>query len=350
MIKFKMILTAMCLLSVSAFAQYDDIYFNPKTDIPKQDVRYVVKQSNAKVQEKQVMLDDDANLTEETYTYTQRLNAFHNENLLVHIEGNDTTIYDLANGKYQIDVDGKNLDISGVDDYYNSNYNVNPYYSNSMNNFAWGWNPWMGMSFYYTSYYSPFGWNPWNPYFYNSWYSPYYCYGCYQPYYPYYPSHGGNTYSDRSNETYLRQHNSEGRYSNSRSAATTSGVGSRNSGASSNSNVNRSSTTRSSDPTVTNAGTRSSSTGTSTRSGSTVRVQTSPSSSGNRSTGTSSSPNSSTSTNRGTRYTGTSSGSSTTTSSRSSSGTRSSGTSSGGSRGGGSSSGGGGSRSGDTRR
>ena len=336
--KFKLFLLISCLSSFSAFAQYDDIYFNPKTDIPKKDVRKVVNYSDTEAEQPSVLLDGNVSLTEEDYTYTQRLNAFHNENLLIHIEGNDTTIYDLANGDYNVSVGDNGVDVSGSDTYAYTN----PYYGSS-DYLVWGWNSWLGMPFYYTNYYSYFGWTPWNDFFYNPWYNPYQdCYTCYHPH----NHHGETTYSEMSNETYRRQHNSAGRYDGTRNTVSTtssSTVGSRNSGTSTNQSVGstdtRKSQTTGSRPLSTSVSTRGSS-----NSGSTVRVTTSSSDNGSRYSGTSSSSSSSS----GSR-TGTSSGSHTTSSS--SSGTRSTGTSSGsssgGSRGGGSSSSsGGGSRGG----
>ena len=172
--KFKLFLLISCLSSFSAFAQYDDIYFNPKTDIPKKDVRKVVKYSDVEAEQPSVLLDANVSLTEEDYTYTQRLNAFHNENLLVHIEGNDTTIYDLANGDYNVSVGDNGVDISGN----NTNVNNNPYYNNYYDNmgWSWSWNSWYGMPFYYNNYYSYWGWmpaNPWSPFYYDPWYYPY---------------------------------------------------------------------------------------------------------------------------------------------------------------------------------
>lgn len=336
--KNKISLLIICLASVSAFAQYDDIYFNPKTDIPKKEVRKVVKYSDTDKEQPSVLLDDNVSLTEEDYTYTQRLNAFHNENLLVHIEGNDTTIYDLANGNYNVSVGDDGIDISGADTYVYTN----PYYG-SNDYLVMGWNSWLGMPFYYTNYYSYFGWTPWNSSFYEPWYSPYYDY--YTSYY--YNNYQGQTnYSDMSNETYRRQHNSEGRYEGTRnttSTASSSTVGSRNREASSTQSVGTTNTRRSQSSTVSTSSNSESTRG-SYSSGSTVRVTTSSSDNGSRYSGTSSSSSSSS----GSR-TGTSSGSHTTSSS--SSGTRSTGTSSsssgGGSRGGGSSSSsGGGSRGG----
>ena len=330
---FKIILLISCLSSFSAFAQYDDIYFNPKTDIPKTDVRKVVTYSDT--EQAPMLLDGNVSLTEDDYTYTQRLNAFHNENLLVHIEGNDTTIYDLANGDYNVSVGDNGVDISGE----NTNVNNNPFYRNYYDNIGWNWswNSWYSMPFYYNNYYTYWGWMPstfWNPFFYDPWYYPYYdSYSYYTP-----VSHGSSSYSDMSNETYRRQHNSAVRYDGTRntsSAISSNNVGTRNREASSTQSVSTTHTRRPQSSTVSTSSNSSSTRG-SYSSGSTVRVTTSSSENGSRYSGTSSSSSSSS---------GSRSGFSSSSHTTSGSGTRSTGTSggssSGGSRGGGSSSGGG---------
>lgn len=336
--KFKIILLISCLSSLSAFAQYDDIYFNPKTDVPKRDVRKVVTYSDTNSEEDPKLLDDNVSLTEEDYTYKQRLSAFHNENLLVHIEGNDTTIYDLANGDYNVSVGDNGMDISGN----NTNVNNNPYYANYYDNIGWGWswNSWYGMPSYYNNYYSYWGWmstNPWYPFYYDPWYYPYYdSYSCYTPVY-----HGSSSYSDMSNETYRRQHNSAVRYDGTRNTSSTissNNVGSRSREASTTQSVGTSNTRRPQSSTVSTSSNSSSTRG-SYSSGSTVRVTTSSSDNGSRYSGTSSSSSSSSSSS-GSRS-GFSSGSHTTSGSGTRSTGTSSGSSSGGSRGGGSSSGGG---------
>lgn len=337
--KFKILLLISCLSSFSAFAQYDDIYFNPKTDIPKKDVRKVVNYSDTDIEQPSSLLDGSVSLTEDDYSYTQRLNAFHNENLLVHIEGNDTTIYDLANGDYNVSVGDNGVDISGNNTNVN---NQNPYYANYYDNMGWGWswNSWYGMPSYYSNYYSYWGWmpsNPWSPFYYDPWYYPYYdCSSSYGSDY-----HGSSSYSDMSNETYRRQHNSSVRYDGTRNTASTTSsnnVGSRNHEASSTQSLGTTNTRRPQSSTVSTSSNSESTRG-SYNSGSTVRVTTSSSDNGSRYSGTSSSSSSSSS-NSGSRS-GFSSGSHTT----SGSGTRTTGTSSGssssGSRGGGSSSSGG---------
>ena len=327
--KFTLISLLFCLFSTSAFAQYDDIYFNPKTDIPKEEARKIAKYFDEQTEETSTTVDEYVSLTEEDYTYTQRLNAFHNENLLVHITGNDTVIYDLADGNYNISVDEDGINFSSV------NTNIyNPYYSNYYNSYWNSWNTWYGYPSYYNNYYSYWGWMPsvyWSSFYYDPWYYSYYPY--YYPYYnyytgynPYYYHYGNVTYSDMSNEVYRRQHNSAPRYDGTRSTVSTtspSTIGARNSNTRTSTFVNQNveSNTRRTQSTVSNSvnsETRSSN--------STVRVTTSSPNSGSRSSG-----NSSSSVNSSGSRSGFSTGS----------GTRSSGPSSGfsgGSRGGGSSS------------
>ena len=104
--RFCLFLAVNMLASVTVFAQYDDIYFNPKTDIKTVKITVSTTSSAAATTTVSVTTtaDPDISLTEEDYTYTNRLNKFHNKNLLVHIDGNDTTIYDIENGRYIVSV------------------------------------------------------------------------------------------------------------------------------------------------------------------------------------------------------------------------------------------------------
>ncbi len=241
--RFCLFLAVNMLASVTVFAQYDDIYFNPKTDIKTVKITVSTTSSAAATTTVSVTTtaDPDISLTEEDYTYTNRLNKFHNKNLLVHIDGNDTTIYDIENGRYIVSV-GDDVEIEPYNAADNSSV-TNVYVNNY--DYDYGWNSWYRPYRYYYgyAYYDPWYWS-----YYDAWYRPWYYYHPYaychhhhhHHHHPVYhkPHHGGgsnhnvgNNYAYASNETYRLQHNSAGRYGGTRTAVGSSSTSTSSRGA-----------------------------------------------------------------------------------------------------------------------
>ncbi|MDD6782870.1 MAG: hypothetical protein PUD89_08105 [Bacteroidales bacterium] len=169
--RFSLFLAVSLFASVTVFAQYDDIYFNPKTDIKTVKVTVTTTSSAAAQTTVSVTTTADPaiSLTEEDYTYTNRLNKFHNKNLLVHINGNDTTVYDIENGRYIVSV-GDDVDIEPYNAADNSSV-TNVYVNNYDYDYGWdyyGWNYWYRPYRYYYGY----AYDPWYWSYYDAWYRP----------------------------------------------------------------------------------------------------------------------------------------------------------------------------------
>lgn len=195
------------IVSVAQRYDYDDIYFNPKVDLPKKTV--VIQSQNAAVTEAQATANTEpVALETSSMSYTDRINAFHRtsqeDNTTSALERRisdpnyTTNVFVLSDGQYLVDVDGSNITI-------NENYN---YPAVDWSGIYWN-NPW----YYGTSYYGwnwHYGWNfgwSWNW----GWYNPYYGWGYNPWYYPHYGHHHCYHYWD----CHHHHHNNYGHHHNS---------------------------------------------------------------------------------------------------------------------------------------
>lgn len=166
---------------------YDDIYFNPKTDLAPQ--KKMVKESATQLRQDSAFADSvyEESLMSENNEYAQRIKDFHSDNTFGEdIADSNYTKVSLGDGNYNVNVQGGDVTVTPLYGYnnYSNYYWGSPYYSN-----AWMWQMYSPFGYYsYGNYYDPF----WGPY---SFYSPYY-YG--YPYYGYnyygYPYYYGGYY------------------------------------------------------------------------------------------------------------------------------------------------------------
>lgn len=206
---FLAVLAATMVVTAQRY-DYDDIYFNPKVDLPKKTA--VTQSQEVDVVETQntVYVEEPSVSESSSMSYTDRINAFHRvtheDNTASALERRlsdpnyTTNVFVLSDGQYLVDVDGGNITV-------NQNYNYPAV--------DWGGIYWTNPWYYGTSYYGwnwRFGWywnwswyDPWyNPYYgwaYNPWHNPYY--GCYHHYnchyWDYYYHHSHNHYGHHHN-------------------------------------------------------------------------------------------------------------------------------------------------------
>jgi len=168
-------LAVLCFVQYFAFGQFDDIYYEPSTDV-------VVYNSWSKDKENQ---EPSYSTTEERDGQTHITNNYYSDNYY----------YTSRMRKYQRPFRNNNYYYSPYfspyyDSPFYSGWNADPYWGGGTTiiiNNGWGWNSWNN-GWGWNNWNNPWGWNNWNPYYgYNNWGYPY-------GYDRWYWNHWGNWY------------------------------------------------------------------------------------------------------------------------------------------------------------